>query len=214
MFQRMLEASRAVLLRPSVATFEEFEQDDLRSATLYVLVGTLISAVLSGLAYIIQRPYIEEQSRQIQQQLQGTGLDFTTTMRGSVSGTVGAGVVGPLVGFFLYLGLIYLLGRAFGGTGTFGQLAYDISLYWVPMAVVQALVNLISIGPLGFAGGIALILLGLYNLYLTYLGIQAGMNLPSNKALFVIAIPILLVLLLCCVGAVGLGALIGASQSR
>ena len=66
------------------------------------------------------------------------------------------------------------------------------------MAVINALVGLISIGPLACLTFIVAIALGLYNLYLSWLSIQSGMNLPPNKALIVILLPFVVGLLLCC----------------
>jgi len=57
---------------------------------------------------------------------------------------------GTLIGFFIFLGIVYLIGRAFGGTGNFGELAFDMSLFWAPLMVVRALISIIAIGPLAF----------------------------------------------------------------
>lgn len=224
MFQRMLNASRAVLTRPSVSTFEEFEQDDLGAATVYVLIGAAISAVLGAIAYLIQRPYIEARLQELQGNLQNQldmqlPADFAQNLSAataptSLIGAIGSQLIWALIGFFIFLGIVYLLGRLFGGTGTFGQLAYDISLFWAPVAVLRALIGIASFGWLSWLAGIASLVLGLYNLYLTYLGIQSGMNLPPNKALFVILIPLIIAVLGCCILAGGIAALIGAAGSR
>ena len=71
-------------------------------------------------------------------------------------------------------------------------------------AVINALVGVISIGPLACPTFIVTIALAFYNLYLSWLSIQSGMNLPPNKALIVILLPFLAGLLLCC----GLAALL------
>ncbi|GAB4207018.1 MAG: Yip1 family protein [Roseiflexaceae bacterium] len=206
MFQRMLEASRAVLLHPSVSTFEEYEQDDFGAATVYVLVGAVLAAVLGAIAFAIQGA--------IQTPLPSSeGIDLNSA-RGSLVGAIGFNIVGALVGFMIYSLFVYALGRAFGGTGTIGQLAYDISLFWAPMAVARALVDVIAIGPLALLTGVAALGLALYNIYLTYLGIQSGMNLPSNKALIIVLIPWVLLMLFICLLIVGIGVLIGTSQPQ
>lgn len=98
------------------------------------------------------------------------------------SGLIG-GVLGALIGFYIYLGLVYLLGRAFGGTGNFGELGYDLSLFTAPLTAVGSLLAIVPV-----LGGIAALILGIYNIYLTYLGIQSGMNLPKDKAIIVMVI--------------------------
>lgn len=217
MFQQMFNASLAVLRRPSVSTFEEHEKDDLGSATIYVVVGALIAAVLGAIAFTIQRPYLEQQARDLQQQLgsqfggQMPAFDTLLAPRSLVGSVIGQ-IGWALVGFFIFLGLVYLIGRAFGGTGTFGQLAYDMALFWAPLAVLRAAISVIAIGPLAFLTGLVSLAVGLYSLYLTYLGIQSGMNLPPNKALIIMLIPAIIALVGCCGLALLIGVLVGAAR--
>ena len=198
-FQYMFNASMAVLRRPAVGTFEEYEKNNLQWATIYVAIAAVVSAVLGAIAFTIQRPYIEQQLRDAQTQLGGQ-VDLTGALAGrSIVGAIFSGLLGTLVGFFIFLGLVYLIGRAFGGTGNFGELAFDMSLFWAPLMVVRALIGVIAIGPLAILTGLVSFAIAIYNLYLTYLAIQSGMNLPKNKALYVILIifGIFLVLGLC-----------------
>lgn len=179
--QNMFNGSIEVLTKPSVATFEKHERDDLGNALIYVAIGAVISGVLNVVSFFTNPPELGGQEP-------------------SLIGNVTFGVLGALIGFLIYTGIVYGLGRAFGGTGKFGELTYDISLFSVPFTVATSLVNIIP-----FIGWIlSLILLG-YNLFLTYLGIQAGMNLPKDKALYVIGIllAIGIVLFLCFAVAIG-----------
>jgi Yip1-like protein len=217
MFQQMLNASRAVLLRPSVSTFEEYERDDLGWATIYVAISAVIAAILGAISFTLNRPYMEQQLRDLERQLNGQPLPpFATTLMGGTSLTTAiiSGLLGTLIAFFIWLGIIYLLGRAFGGTGSFGQVAYDVALFWAPIAVIRGLIGVISIGPIAVIGGVVGLAVGLYNIYLSWLSIQAGMNLPGSKALWVILIPLLLLVVGCC-GIIGVAvfALMGASTS-
>lgn len=128
----------------------------------------------------------------------------------SLMGSVLGNVIAALIGFFIFLGIVYLLGRAFGGSGKFGELAFDISLYWVPIAILVGLLNVISIGPLtSLVLLVSLALFG-YNIYLTYLGIQSGMDLPANKALYVVLIMALIVIVLVLCVALIIGAALAA----
>lgn len=216
MFQQMLNASRAVLLRPSVSTFEEHERNDLGWATIYIAISTVISAILGVISFLLNRPYLEQQMRDLQDRLNGEPLPpFATTMMGgqSMAGAIIGGLVFTLLAFFVWTGLVYLLGRLFGGTGAFGELAYDIALFWAPIAVIRGLIGVISIGPIAVIGGIIGLIVGLYNIYLSWLSVQSGMNLSPGKAAGVIAIPLVVVLLGCCAifGALAL-AIAGMSQ--
>jgi hypothetical protein len=219
MFQQMLNASRAILLHPSVATFEEHERSDLGWALIYTAIAAVISAFLGASRAVVVAPAAAQQLNDLERQFQDqTGQPlppFAASLlgNGSVTATIIFALFGAIIGFLIYLVIVYLLGLLFGGTGAFGELAYDISLFSAPLTVITGLVSLLGIGPLVCITGLVNLALGIYSLYLTYLGIQAGMNLPGNKALLVILIPIIVVVLLCC----GLSALIvlvlsGASQ--
>src|SRR5262249_12961656 len=156
-FQTMFNSSMAVLQHPSVATFEEHEKNDLQSATIYVAIGGLISGVFAAVRAAMQQ--------------------------GSVASGIIGGILRAIIRFYYHLGHWYLLGRAFGGTGTLGQLVYELSLVQAPLTAVSSLLALIPV-----VGGILALLLALYNIYLTYLGIQSGMNLPRDKAVIVMVI--------------------------
>jgi hypothetical protein len=187
-FRYMLNSSMAVLRRPAVATFEEFEKNNLQWATIYVAIAAVVSAILGAIAFAIQRPFIEQQLRDAETQLGGQ-VDLTGAFASrSIVGAIFSGLLGTLIGFFIFLGIVYLIGRAFGGTGRFGELGFDMSLFWAPLMVIRALIGVVAIGPLTFLTGLISLVIAIYNLYLTYLAIQSGMNLPKNKALYVILI--------------------------
>ncbi|NNJ13553.1 YIP1 family protein [Chloroflexales bacterium ZM16-3] len=161
MFQEMINGSIAVLSKPSVATFEEYEKDNLTWALIYSVIAGVINAVLAAIG----------------SQISGTGASMGTV--------ISSGIFGTIIGLLISWGITFGLGRAFGGTGTFGELAWDFSLFSAPLTVVFGVLNLIPI-----LGGIAALVLVIYNFYLSYLAIQSGMNLPSQKALYVILIEV------------------------
>ena len=212
MFQKMLNASRAVLLHPSVATFEEHERNDLSWALIYTLIAAIVAAVLRTVGSVFQQAALAQQMADLERQLGDSPL--LPLMRSAVGGgglffTLIFTLLATIIGFFISVGIIYLLGRAFGGTGAFGEMAYDISLYSAPLVVLIALLGIIPV-----LGGLAALVLGIYQISLNWLSIQAGMNLPGSKALWVILIPILVVVILCCaVFGLALLTLIGVSNS-
>ena len=218
MFQQMLAASRAVLLRPSVAMFEEHERNDATWAYIYTAIAAVVTAILGAIGFAIRGPAMEQALRQLQDQFGGgqpLPPGVTAMAGGSVTGAIISGLIGSIIGFFIWTGIVYLLGRAFGGTGAYGELAWDVALFSAPLNVISSLISLVGIGPLACLTGLISLALFGYNVYLTWLSVQSGMNLPGNKALWVILIPLLVVLLLCC----GLAALlslviVGASRSQ
>lgn len=200
MFEQLLSGSRAVLLRPSVATFEEHERNDLGTALIYTAIAAVISAILSAIGFAIRGPANEAALRQFQDQLGGQPLPpgITNFTGGSLTGGIMLALFGSIIGFFIWTGIVYVLGRLFGGTGAYGELAYDVALFSAPLNVISAAISLVGIGPLACLTGIVSLVLFGYNVYLTWLSVQSGMNLPGNKALFVILIPLLVLVLGCC----------------
>jgi hypothetical protein len=161
MFQELINGSIAVLTKPSVATFEEHEKDNLTWALIYSVIAGVINAVLAAIGA----------------QISGTGV--------GIGGAIVGGIFGTIIGLLISWGITFGLGRAFGGTGNFGELAWDFALFSAPLTVASSILGLIPV-----LGGIAAIALLIYNFYLSYLAIQSGMNLPSQKALYVILIEV------------------------
>jgi hypothetical protein len=202
MFQQMLNGSIAVLTRPSVRTFEEHERNNLSWGLIYAMIGSVISAVLGAIGAAVAPPPPPPDPATVEQ-LQGTpfeGLLTASTARPSIAGAVISALTIGLLGYLIYLAIVYFIGRAFGGTGQFGELAYDISLFYTPLAVVNGVIGLLvsAVPVLGCLTVFISIALFGYNLFLTYLGIQAGMNVPQDKALLTMGIIALLGLLLFC----------------
>jgi hypothetical protein len=161
MFQEMFNGSIAVLSKPSVAIFEEHEKDNLTWALIYSVIAGVINAVF-------------------------TGIKLAISGDGSIAGpSIGGAIIGTIIGLLISWGITYGLGRAFGGTGNFGELAYDLSLFGAPLTAATGILNIIPV-----LGPLVALAAAIYGFYLTYLGIQAGMNLPSQKALYVILIEI------------------------
>jgi hypothetical protein len=201
MFQQMVNGSIAVLTKPSVSTFEEHEQNNLAWALIYSVLAGVINAILAAIGVSLGLNAVDT-----------SALDPSTAAALEQAGS--GGLIGSIIGTLIFTpialligwGIVYGLGRAFGGTGQFGELAFDLALFNAPTSVLGSLLNLIPI-----IGPLAAFALGIYNLYLTYLAIQSGMNLPSQKALYVILILAAIFLLIFCgVFGVAFLALLGA----
>ncbi|MEN9937788.1 MAG: hypothetical protein RLZZ387_4367 [Chloroflexota bacterium] len=214
MFQQMLNGSIAVLTRPSVATFEEHERNDLGWGLIYAAIGAVISAVLGAIGAAVAPPPPPPDPATMEQ-LESTpfeGLATGAAAQPSILGAIIGALTIGLLGFLIYLAIVYFIGRAFGGSGQFGELAYDISLFYTPLALLNGLISLIvSAVPVlaCLTWVISLAAFG-YNLYLTYLGIQAGMNVPKDKALITMVIVAVIGLVVACVLGAILVAMIAA----
>lgn len=205
MLKTMIRGSRAVLLQPSVASFEAQEQRKLGWALLYVLIGATLTAALGWLTFLIQQPFREQQAAALAAYFAdleariGGRLPYELLLTPRDPGIpVLTNLLNTMLGFLLYLGFVYLLGRLLGGSGKLGELAYDIALFWVPVALVGAAVNLFSFGWFSCLTAPLAVFVTCYGLYLTYLGVQSGMNLPPRRAMVVVLIPLLFYLSLFC----------------
>lgn len=192
MVQDLISGSTAVLTQPSVRTFEKHERNNLTWALIYAVIAGVINALISIAAAPLR-------AGQLRAQLEGVGLSgaeleaaLAEQSGGLVSALAGA-LLGTIIVSLIVWGIVYGLSRAFGGTGTFGELAWGLSLFSSPLSVVSAILALIPV-----VGGFATFALSVYGLYLTYMAIQSGMNLPGNKALYVILVLFLITLGLFC----------------
>ncbi len=178
MIQEMVNGSIAVLTRPSVQTFERHERDNLVWALIYAVIASVINGVISLVTLPLQvsqlRTNLEDQG------LPAELIEAALAQQTNPVTVILSGVFGTIIISIIAWGIVYLLGRAFGGTGSFGELAWGISLFSSPLAVGQGIANAIPL-----VGGILSFGLLLYSVYLTYLAIQSGMNLPAQKALYV-----------------------------
>jgi len=153
----MLNQSIQVLTKPGVETFERFERHGgQREATIYIMIAAAISAAVA--------------------------LVFGL-LNGIVAALLGAvfGFVLAVVNFYIFVFLVYFIGKQQGGTGTQDEVFYTMSLFVAPIqAVTGAVLAIPLIGCLALP---AAIVLYIYQIYLGYLGVRSGMNLDQNKAI-------------------------------
>lgn len=154
----MINSSIAVLTRPSIATFEQYERrGTTRDAFIYVGVAAAIAGIV--------------------------GFVFNLFI-GGVTAAIGGlilGLLGPLVGFGIFAGVLYYVGKQQGGTGTQDEVFYTCALYTAPLLAITGVINAIPL--LGCLLIPVTLLLGLYQIYLGYLASRSSMNLDQNKAI-------------------------------
>ena len=106
------------------------------------------------------------------------------------SASVGS-IISVIVGFFIVVGIQYLLAKAFKGTGDFKQQAYGYLLFYAPLTIISYILGLIPIlgGIIGFA-------LFIYEIVLNVFQIMAAHRLSGGKATAVVLIPYAVLFLL------------------
>jgi hypothetical protein len=112
-----------------------------------------------------------------------------------------SGLIGTLINFFVFTGLVFYLGRQMAnGTGTWDEVAYTFALFVAPLAVLGAIISAIVflLGWIPFLGaliGLLGLLIGLAILvgqaYYAYLAVQSSMNISDpSKALTVLGVSV------------------------
>ena len=158
----MLNQSIQVLTKPGVETFERFERHGgQREATIYIMIAAAISAV-AALVF---------------------GL-----LNGIVAALLNAalGFILAVAGFYIFVFLVYFIGKQQGGTGTQDEVFYTMALFVAPIQAVTGAVSAIPlIGCLALPATLAL---GIYQIYLGYLGARSSMNLDQHKAIITLVL--------------------------
>lgn len=108
---------------------------------------------------------------------------------GLVNGLGGfvSGILSTLIGFFVFTALVYYIGRSQGGTGTFNEVAYSFSLFWVPISVLVAVIGFVLL--ITIIGILLLPLLGILaiiaEVWFGYMAVQASMNITESSKIWV-----------------------------
>lgn len=182
--REMIDQSMTVLTKPSVPSFEEYERrGGLREGLTYVGVAAAISGVVSLLG----------------------GL-FT----GGVLVGIGAlllSLLSVVLGYLVFGFLIFLIGKQFGGTGSRDEVLYSTALYVAP---IQAVVGVVSAIPLlNCLAAPAILVLGIYQIYLGYLATRASMNLTQNNAIITLVLAFIAQIIMGTILATILGVIFG-----
>jgi hypothetical protein len=175
-----------VLTRPSAATFaEEQGKAAWDSVWVQLIIYAIVAAVLGYLSFLISP-----------NQFSTTGSStLNPGMIQTISLSAGFGLILLIpIGFFIGVGIYFLIARAFGGRGTFLAQSYTTLLYSVPIGILSSVLRLIPI-----LGALAAFALGIYGIVLQVFAIMAVHRLSGGKATAVVLIPVAIALVLACV---------------
>jgi hypothetical protein len=115
----------------------------------------------------------------------GGAISALLGLGGGLSGLI-SNVISTVVGFLIFSGMVYFVGKQQGGTGTFDEVAYTYSLFYIPIGIVASIlvfiltitvIGVLLIPAVGFAAIAAYV-------YFGYLAVQSSMNIQdSGKAI-------------------------------
>lgn len=139
----------------------------------------------------------------------GSSAMAYSAIAGVIAGSASvASIIFVIIGFFIIVGIQYLLAKAFGGNGDFKQQAYNYLLFYVPLTVVSNIIGLIPL-----LGGIVGFAIAIYQIVLNVFSIMAAHRLSGGKATAVVLIPYAVLILLAFLCAIAIAALIFSAAS-
>ncbi len=195
-----------VLTKPSAATFaEEQGKAAWNIVWIQLLIYAVILAVLGYIGSLIGLSFGAFSSLMNTGSLSSSGMNPGALQAAAASGSFGEIILVPL-GFFIVVGVYYLLAKAFGGQGTFLAQGYSFLLYQVPIGILSGVIGLIPL-----LGGIVAFALYIYGIVLNVFLIMATHRLSGGKATAVVLIPIAVIAVLSCALGVIFFALIAAA---
>ena len=165
-FQTLFRQWQTVLTQPSIATFDAQQP----SANWNVVwIGLVILGVARAIFGFISAA-------------ETAGITHTA---GPGFGTIIGGFIGAFIGFFIAAGVLYLVARLFGGTGTFMPYAYALALFFVPLGIISAVAGIVPV-----LGVLVAIAAGIYQIYLAILATASVHRLDMGKSTAVVLIPV------------------------
>ncbi len=171
-----------VLTRPDVATFvAQMGKASWRMVWVQLLGWGVISTLLGLLAQAIYTAmsyhFASSFSPETVQHLSATGASY-------------GGIIGVPLGFFIWMGMLYLLSKAFNGEGNFLTQSYTTLLFQAPLGVISAVLGLVPyFGLLSFA-------VFIYGIVLQVFALMAVHRLSGGKATLIVFLPTIIITLL------------------
>lgn len=192
---------RDALTKPSDQTFARIAQSPnakLTTALLWVFLGSLVNllfvALVQGVVF-----------RQMMQNSDFGRNGFPGMAGGSLVAAVCAGPIVSVVGFAIFVGVVQLLAKMFGGRGTFEQLAYATAAIVAPFSLINSVFTLLAAIPfVGLCFGLVSLIAVVYVIALEVMAVKGVNQFGWGQALGSYFLPFLV--LACCVsvGVIGI----------
>lgn len=204
---------RDALTKPSDQTFAQIAQSPnakLSTALLWVFIGSLVNALFASLV----------QGAIFRQMMQNSnfGDAFPRAAGGGLLTVICGAPIGAIIsviGFVVFVGIVQLLARAFGGRGTFEQLAYATAAIVAPFSLITSVFTLLAAIPfVGFCFGLVSLLAVVYVMALEVMAVKGVNQVGWGPALGAYFLPF--IVLVCClsIGLAGILRVLGPRISE
>jgi hypothetical protein len=191
-FGHLLQSYINAVTKPNASTFEaEIPNASWPKVLIGIAAVAVVGLIMAFIAAGAAAATVDQLSSQF-------GDQFDTEAYGSLlaaSTNPVWSLIQPFITFFLGAGLLWLMAKMFGGQNSdFMTHSYLLSLSYTPTRVVAGLVSIIPC-----IGALVGLVLGLYQIYLAGLAMQASQRMEAGRAQMAAWIGAAVILLLVCV---------------
>lgn len=159
----MINQSIAVLTKPAIGTFEQFEKrGGSKEAFTYVALAAAVAGVIAFVISLI-----------------------TGGILAAIGGLI-LGFVSPILGYLVFAYVVFAFGKSQGGSGTQDEVFYTMSLFTAPLMALSAVVGIVPC-----LGALVQLVISLYQLFLGYLGARSSMNLDQSKGIITVIVAVI-----------------------
>lgn len=207
-----------VLTKPKEQTFLEITvhpEAKAKAAYIWVFIAGTLSGLINSLTQFVMTLVGLQQTTPEFGQLPGaSGMLGAAGVLGAICGAPIAGLF-SVIGFALGVGIVHATARFFGGQGSFDRLAYAFGAIAVPFTLISALMVPLNLIPfVAFCTLPALLILGIYVLFLEITAVKAVHGFSWGEAAAALFLPAILSAMLCGLLFLGLMRLAGPSLNE
>lgn len=200
---------REAITRPSDETFARIASSPQAKSTTALLWIFLTSLLSSFLASLVQGVVFRQMMQNSDLGVGPFGGGPAGALIATICGAPIAAVILTVV-FALFVGVVQLVAKMFGGRGTFDQLAYAIAAIVAPFYIVSGLLALLSAIPyVGFCFGLLSLIALLYVVALEVMAVKGVNQFGWGQSAGSVLLPVLVVFCCFAVGAIGLVSMAG-----
>jgi len=192
-----------VYTKPNEQTFVQITshpEAKARSAYTWVFLAGALSGLINSVTQTILAMIELKQNPTDLGPLEPSTVGSIFGLTGLLGALCAAPVAGvfAVIGFALSVGIVHATARFFGGQGTFDKLAYAFGAVIVPVTVISAfLIPFNQLPFVSFCTFPALLLIGVYVIYLEVTAVKAVHQFSWGEAAAAYFMPTILLLLLC-----------------
>lgn len=208
-----LSTWREAVTKPSDQTFARIAlspQAKSTTAFLWIFLGSLLNFFLVSLVQGAMFRQIFQNSDFGVDQFRGAGGGLITAICGAPIAAIFS-----IIAFAIFVGVVQLVARLFGGRGTFDQLAYAIAAILTPFYLVSGALALLGAIPfVGLCFGLVSLLAALYVIALEVMAVKGVNQFGWGEALGSYFLPFLAVACCAALGIFGMVQLLGPRLSE